>query len=1558
MKKIGLLIALVFALSFIGMAQEWHGITSDSPVKMKKTLVSSTDNEIVVNVNIDGFYTKNVRTPEGKQVVVSVDKMGSMLEAGAPDLPMGSVPVIIGDRAEMKVEVLNSEYVDYKGIEVAPSKGNFSRQINPDDVPYTYGAMYQEDAFWPATQAYLEHPYILRDFRGQNIMVRPFAYNPVTKTLRVYTSMTIAVTKVGDNGENQKTTRRGSTVKVDPEQMAQYDRRFINFNEGAKTYPFLADNGEMLVICADQFMTSMQPFVNWKNQSGRPTTMVSVTTAGGNNADAIKSYITNLYNDPNHNLTYVLLVGDYEHITPHPFTYEGTQYSDIWFGMVEGTDYYPEVFVGRFSAQSDANVTSQVNKVLYYERDMQAGTTWADKGLGIGAVGAGSGHYGEDDYQHIDLIRDTLLHYTYSAVTELHQNGSGAQNATAAGISSTINSGVGIINYCNHGSVTSWGVCSYSTSNVNALTNDNKWPIVWSVACLNGKFNHTSECFAEAWMRATDNVTGVPTGAVGGMFSWISQPWQPPMYGQDEMVDILTEWTGGDQYNHTLAGASLNGAMGVLDHGSGSAFTATQHSWILFGDPSLMVRTANPTAMNVNVSPSTLMVGMNTLVVNAINTPYGRATLTNANGIVATANIVNGTATLTFPALTNVETLTLTVMGYNKVTEVISVDVIASEGAFIVIDGYTPTNVPCVETQTMSVTFKNVGADPTSGTTNVVLSSTNNNITFTDATGSFGPLAVNGTITLTDEFAFTVAAGVPDNTPIQIDFTATNGDDSWTGSMNVIVGTPIVEFVQMEYSGGVVAGETHTVSAVFHNEGHYQATNAVVTATTTSTHATIVNPTYTIGVIGVGEDGIATFDIAIDETCPESEVVELTFTLTADNGVTATGEGSMSNTCTVVFSLHDSYGDGWNGCKLVVEYSDGTPSEEMTITTGHDAEYVREISIGSIVTVSFVAGSYSSETSFEIGYQDGAQIYASSGTPQAGQVCQFMVNCSNITHDVNVTVNPEGAGNVVGAGTYPEGSMCTLQAVPNAEYSFLNWTVGNEVVSTEVTYSFYIMEDVDVIANFAPFNGIVIGEGTATDSYLPSYNYYKYGFSEQIYTADEIGGAGTITSIGFYNAGAEKTRSYDVYLAHTDKNAFTDGTDWVAISDDALVFSGTVTMAPDMWTTIYLTTPFEYNGTQNLLVVMDDNTGSYTNQPHMTCRVFDANGSQALTIWGDGSNYNPAAMTASGTLKQVKNQVRMEIEWAGDMHHVTVAAEPADGGVVTGGGYYTDGASATITATANNDYAFVYWTSGNEVVSTDASYTFTVTGDADFIAYFEFTYVPPVPQTYEIVVVADPEGYGVALGGGTYEEGDECTITAEAFEGFEFINWTEDGVVIYEDPVYTFTVNADRLIVANFEEVYVPQTYEVIVIVDPEDAGIVTGGGTYTFGDECTVTAEALNGYVFLDWYDNGELVSTDPEYSFIVTDNHVLVAEFTICINVNEVDANAFVIYPNPAEDKVFVEGESIDYVELYNAMGQKLMVVKGSDKMELDVTGYKEGVYYLRIIGITTRVHKIIIK
>ena len=640
------------------------------------SLVSSTEKEIVVELNMDGYISNNVTTPNGDAVVITNKKMMLMAQAGEPNVPSAVIPAVIGDNALMDVEIVEAQYVDYQNIEVAPSKGDFPRSINPEDVPYTYGAMYQENAFYPAQVARLDEPYIHRDLRGQNLVVTPYSYNPVTKTLRVYNHIVVKMKNVGVDSRNVFENRTNS-IALDSEFNNIYESRYINYAETISRYTSIAENGELLIICHDAFMTAMEPFVAWKKQIGRPTTMVGTTTSG-TTAAAIQSYIQTYYAS-HPNLTDILLVGDVAQI-PGVYVSAGSGYSgysgygDLPYGQLAGNDSYNEVLVGRFCCETAAQVTNHVNKVLNYERDLDETASWISVDQGISTSAGSGGHFNEDDYQHVDNLRTDLLGYGYTNVYRDYQSVSGTTASSASVVSQHINSGLSIINYCNHGSETGWGVFNYSNSHVNALTNDYKLPYIISVACLVGKYDYSSGCFAEAWMRATNNSTGNPTGAIGGMFSYISQPWVPPMYGQDEMVDILVE-SYSNNIKRTMGGVSINGNMKVLDQGATqNDKKGTYNCWILYGDPTLTLRTAVPQVMTVTAA-SSMSTTATSFTVNATNANGALATLTRNGEIMGSATINNGTANITFTAPGASGTATLTVFGYNKKTYVATVNI-------------------------------------------------------------------------------------------------------------------------------------------------------------------------------------------------------------------------------------------------------------------------------------------------------------------------------------------------------------------------------------------------------------------------------------------------------------------------------------------------------------------------------------------------------------------------------------------------------------------------------------------------------------------------------------------------------------------------------------------------------------------------------------------------------------------------------------------------------------------------------------------------------------------
>ena len=217
---------------------------------------------------------------------------------------------------------------------------------------------------------------------------------------------------------------------------------------------------------------------------------------------------------------------------------------------------------------------------------------------------------------------------------------------------------------------------------------------------------------------------------------------------------------------------------------------------------------------------------------------------------------------------------------------------------------------------------------------------------------------------------------------------------------------------------------------------------------------------------------------------------------------------------------------------------------------------------------------------------------------------------------------------------------------------------------------------------------------------------------------------------------------------------------------------------------------------------------------------------------------------------------------------INASANPTNAGNVTGGGTYNEGTYCSLMATPADGYEFVNWTEGGNVVSTSASYTFMVTGNRTLVANFQEQIV-----YYSIRVSATPFGAGTVTGGGSYPQGESCTVSATANEGYSFSNWTEAGSVVSTNANYTFTVTSGRNLVANF--VSGTQSYTISVSANPENAGTVTGGGTYEEGTSCTVTATPNQRYLFVNWTENGVEVSTEQSYTFTVTADRTLVANF-----------------------------------------------------------------------------------
>ncbi len=640
---IGLLLAVSVSAEKVDLGNNVDGVN----VIVKQSNAERT----IVRFDIGAFDMEAIEIDGDTYNLLKITKEGSWAIEGAPSLPRLCRSIIIPDDARMEINVLKSEYVDFHNTPVAPSKGHLPRTVNPEDVRYTFSDVYSKHAFYPGPIADIRAPHILRDYRGTVIELNAFQYHPGTQTLRVYTSVTVEVVNVGPGEINVLERNKRSEVLV-PDFEQIYQRRFINWEQISKRYTPVSEFGDILVITYDAFAADMQPYVDWKMQKGVKTTMVNISSIG-NVAASIKAFIQAFYDSTN--LAHVLLVGDAAQITTFV---SGIGGADPMYALVAGGDYYPDIFVGRFSAENSSQVATQVERTITYEVDPTGGD-WFHKGTGI-ASNQGPGHNGEYDNEHMDLIRGDLLAYNYTHVDQIYD-----PTGTSSQVSAALNEGRSIINYCGHGSVTTWSSTGFSNTHVGALVNDNMLPFIHSVACVNGKFR-SSTCFGEAWLRATHN--GVPTGAIGAYMSSINQSWDPPMWSQDEFIDLLCS-----EQLSSYGGLCFNGSCHMIDI-EGSVGATHFNTWHIFGDPSVQVRTNTPAVMTVNHAGAVFfnmseyeveVVGVERALcaLYADGTLYGSA-YTDANGLAVVP--ISEMLPIGQPIL-------LTVTAYNKATVVDSV---------------------------------------------------------------------------------------------------------------------------------------------------------------------------------------------------------------------------------------------------------------------------------------------------------------------------------------------------------------------------------------------------------------------------------------------------------------------------------------------------------------------------------------------------------------------------------------------------------------------------------------------------------------------------------------------------------------------------------------------------------------------------------------------------------------------------------------------------------------------------------------------------------------------
>ncbi len=862
MRKV-LLLAVAILFTGISMANNGFTVNYSQNSDSERQLSFTVGEYSIQNVTIDGqTYSKIIFDGQ----IISQQK-------GWAELPFISSSIQISNDKNVSVEVANSQYVDIElDYPLLPSRGVIYRNQDPTTIPYEIDPASVIDAFYPKAITRAEAPYILRDIRGTSVKVYPFRYNAKQNTLRVYTQVDVNVNDDNTEVINPKTKVNATVLR---EMDAMYKSIFINYTQNNKDLA-VGDYGDLLVICTERDEDAIQPFIDWKKEKGFNVAKEVVEVATN-----VKSLIQDAY-DNNPDLLYVQLVGDWADIKCD-LGGGANAPMDPMLGCVEGSDWLPEIAIGRFSGNSPAHITVQVNKAITYEKLPETDAAWYSHSLGVGSdEGSGNGDDGEMDKTHIQIIYDNKLDpFSYD-----QQYQSYAPGANSNQVATAVNEGNSIANYCGHGSNTAWVTSGFSNSNISQLTNGNKLPFIISVACVNGAF-HQGECFGEAWLKKDGG------GAVMTLMATINQPWQPPMRGQDYMNDILT---GGYDYNNNpgngtnteegrtfLGPIVVNGLILMYDESSGGSDLETIQTWTTFGDCSLQPRTIAPAELSVSNETVINGVDFNTIITSdGVPVEGAMIGLTQADGGLFYNAITdeNGEVTITHELIPGDAKLVVTAM--NTQTIYLDIVVISPEGAYLVIEGFemnTTDGMAVYDSEvSMSLTFENLGSD---AATDVVISLTSESDEYctliSNASVNLGDIAADGFTTFENVFTFEVTDNVPDQHTVSLTFDINDSSkDLWQEAVDFNINAPALNIVFIEVddteggngNGRLDAGETATLVFNGLNIGHADSPDALMLVNTSSEFITINNTSVDLGVLSAQGGALAGYEVVVSEDAP------------------------------------------------------------------------------------------------------------------------------------------------------------------------------------------------------------------------------------------------------------------------------------------------------------------------------------------------------------------------------------------------------------------------------------------------------------------------------------------------------------------------------------------------------------------------------------------------------------------------------------------------------------------------------------------------------------------
>jgi hypothetical protein len=835
MKKLTLVLLLLGLLSLAYGNQEIR--YEDAWGNAGFSLTQRSSSSVGINYSITSFTLADTRiNGEDMQDVLLP---GNLLpnNEGAPNLPGNGRYIAIPQGASADLRIVSSRTETFYNVELSPSP---RIPLDTEDGPLDYNKnmqIYNSDTFYPANPIQLGQTTQIRGVDAVMVGITPFQYNPVTKELLVYRDVEIEVRFIGGNGHFGSDNLRNrwwdpimNDMFLNHESLPE-----INYNTLSRT----REGADYLIICPDDaiFLAWADSIKAFRNEQGISTVIKTTTEVGGNTTGAIESYINDIM-DPNTGWdpapAAILLIGDYG-------TTGSTIVSPIWNNYCVSDNIYadvsgnsmPDVVLARMTAQNETHLQTMVTKFLDYERTPPTNPDFYDHP--ITALGFQTARWfqicSEAVAGYFELVHGKTVNRinavyngspssdpwssnqnTSMVVNYFGPSGLGyipatpgqvncTWNGTANDVINGINNGAFMLQHRDHGSTSGWGEPAYQSSHISSQTNTDL-TFIFSINCLTGKYNNSSECFAEKFHRYTYN--GQNSGALGIIaasevsYSFVNDTYVWGMY--DNMwPDFMPDYGSTPDSRGMLPAFGNAAGKYFLQQSSWPYNTNNKEvTYNLFhhhGDAFTTLYSEIPQDLTVTHEPI-LLSGMTTFTVTADEGALIALSVEGEIIGVGTGTGIPESITIDPQVPPAVVKLVITKQNYYRYEAELTV--IPPGGPYVIFESYEIDDstlgnnngqMENSESVYLNMTVENIGS--TQGDNVVVtISSEDPYINIIDGVETFGDIAANTSATVTGAFTIEATPDIPDSHTVYFDLVAVAGD-TWISYFNIVGYAPM-----------------------------------------------------------------------------------------------------------------------------------------------------------------------------------------------------------------------------------------------------------------------------------------------------------------------------------------------------------------------------------------------------------------------------------------------------------------------------------------------------------------------------------------------------------------------------------------------------------------------------------------------------------------------------------------------------------------------------------------------------------------------------------------------